>query len=107
MARWWRSETRLPAAVDSPASPQMVPFYWRPEWYVGHLVYQGGVPVLKASSLTGGGFLPMRDGFAGKFTPSYQDYQTPLTSQVGSGTMPSRPNFLTMLFGGRSTTGQN
>lgn len=102
--RWWREITVLPAAVDSPASPQFAPAFYRPVWHVGHLVYQGGVPMGKASSLTGGGFLPMKDGYAGREGNGWQAYSTPVTSQVGGGSLPSRPNFLTALFGGRITT---
>lgn len=102
----WRGTTDLPAAVFEPASPQQAPLYYRPVWHVGHLVYQGGIPYLSASSLTGGGFLPVRDGYAGKQPPAWQGYATPVSSIVGGGTLPSRPNFLTRLLGGRVTTGQ-
>lgn len=97
--RWFKPITDLPAAVDSPASPQQAPLYWRPEWKVGHLVYQGGVPILKASSMTGGGFLPVRQ-WRGKEPPSIQPYATPVGSMVGGGLLPSRPNFLTSLLNG-------
>jgi hypothetical protein len=87
----------------------VAPEYYRPVWHVGHLVYQGGVPNLKRSSLTGPGFIPqnaahayMGGGLAtrGHQQPSWQPYATPVSSQTGSGFAPSRPNFLTRLFGG-------
>lgn len=86
-------------STHNPIAAQMAPVYWRPVWHVGHLVYQGGVPMLRRSSQTGGGFLPMKD-YAGHEGPSWQPYATPVTSSVGSGALPSRPNFLTALFGG-------
>lgn len=91
----------MPAAVDSPASPQQAPLYWRPEWLAGHLVYQGGVPILKRSSMTGGGLIPARQ-WRGREPPSIQPYATPVASYVGGGSLPSRPNFLTALFGGQT-----
>lgn len=102
----WRGSTELPQGVYEPGSNQALPLYYRPVWHVGHLVYQGGVPILKRSSLTGGGFLPMKDGYAGKEAPSWQPYATPISSVVGGGTMPSRPNFLMRLLGGFVTSGQ-
>lgn len=84
---------------------QEAPKFWRPVWHVNHLVYQGGVPKLKASSLTGGGFLPQRD-LAGKEQPSWQPYATPVHSQVGAGYFPSRPNFLTPLLTNGEPTSQ-
>lgn len=92
-----------PLATHNPAAHQAAPAWWRPVWRVGHLVFQGGVPRLKASSLTGGGFFPMKD-FAGKEAPSWQPYATPVSSQVGGGSLPSRPNFLQPLAGGAQTT---
>lgn len=80
---------------------QAAPHLYRPTWHVGHLVFQGGVPNLKRSSMTGGGFVPQRDGYAGKEGPSWQPYATPVVSAVGGGSLPSRSNFLTSLFGGR------
>lgn len=97
--RWFNPTVDLPPAVDSPASPQQAPLYWRPEWLVGHLVYQGGIPILKRSSMTGGGFLPARQ-WAGREPPSIQPYATPITSSVGGGLLPKRPNFLTALLNG-------
>lgn len=97
--RWFNPTLDLPPAVDSPASPQTAPLYYRPVWHVGHLVYQGGVPILKRSSMTGGGFLPVRQ-WRGKEPPSIQPYATPVTSAVGSGLLPKRPNFLTALLNG-------
>lgn len=86
-----------------PVADQCAPLYWRPSWRVGHLVYQGGNPMLRASSLTGGGFLPRKD-FAGHESPSWQPYATPISSQIGGGVFPSRANFLTALLSGQSTS---
>ena len=83
-----------------PATVQAPPIYWRPVWHVNNLVYQGGVAILKRDSLTGGGFIPVRDGFAGKQNNVWLNYSTPVSSQVGGGALPKRPNFLTRLFGG-------
>ncbi len=89
-----------------PAISQRAPLLWRPVWHVGHLVYQGGVPILKRSSMTGGGFIPHKAGQAsflatrGKEGPGWQPYATPISSMTGSGFAPDRPNFLTRLFGG-------
>jgi hypothetical protein len=102
----WRGSTQLPAAVTAAGSPQQAPLYWRPEWYVGHLVYQGGIPYLPRSPLNGSGFIPYRDGYAGKEAPSWQPYATPYSSMVGAGSLPARPNFLMRLLGGLVTTGQ-
>jgi hypothetical protein len=96
---WLHAFTGLPPAVDSPASPQQAPLYYRPVWHVGHLVYQGGIPKLKRSSMTGGGFIPVRQ-WAGREPPSIQPYATPVTSMTGGGKIPDRPNFLSALFGG-------
>lgn len=86
--------------THNPIAAQEAPQFYRPVWHVGHLVYQGGVPALRRSSQTGGGFIPVHDGYAGREPPSWQPYATPVTSQVGSGQLPSRSNFLTALFGG-------
>jgi len=92
-------------STHHPGTMQQPPLWWRPVWRVGHLVYQGGNPILKRSSMTGGGFIPHKPGQMGLATrgreqPSWQPYATPISSMMGSGTMPSRPNFLTRLFGG-------
>lgn len=73
----------------------------RPSWYVPMLVFQGGTPNLSRSSWAGGGFLPMKT-LRGRETPGWQPYAQPLASQVGGGMVPTRPNFLTALLGGRS-----
>jgi hypothetical protein len=86
--------------THNPIAAQQAPMYYRPVWHVGHLVFQGGVPNLKRSSLTGGGFIYKKDLF-GMEGPSWQPYATPLTSAVGSGIIPRRSNFLTALFGGQ------
>lgn len=86
-------------ATHNPIAAQEAPQYYRPVWHVGHLVYQGGVPMLRRSSQTGGGFLYQRMP-RGREGPSWQPYATPVSSQVGSGSLPSRSNFLTALFGG-------
>jgi hypothetical protein len=86
-----------------PAADQSAPAWWRPVWHVAHLVYQAGVPRLRASSQTGGGFLPRKD-FAGREAPMWQPYATPVSSQVGGGFAPSRPAFLQPLAGGGSTS---
>ena len=83
-----------------PVAVQSAPARYRPVWHVDHLVFQAGVPVLRRDSLTGGGFLPMKDGFAGKQNNVWLNYTTPVSSQVGGGALPSRPNFLTRLLGG-------
>jgi hypothetical protein len=82
-----------------PIDAQAPPSRWRPQWRVGHLVYQGGNPLLKRSSLTGSGFIPMRS-LAGREQPMWQPYVTPVSSQVGAGFAPARPNFLSRLAGG-------
>lgn len=86
-----------------PAVAQAAPKYYRPVWHVNHLVYQAGCPILKRSSMTGGGFLPMKD-FAGHEAPGWQPYATPVSSQIGGGQLPSRVNFLTLLGGNQETT---
>jgi len=83
-----------------PVDMQQAPARYRPVWHVNHLVYEGGVPVLKRSSLTGGGFLPLKDGYAGKQNNVWLNYSTPVVPTLGSGALPKRPNFLTRLFGG-------
>lgn len=85
--------------THAPIAAQQAPLWYRPVWHSGHLVFQGGVPNLKRSSLTGGGFIYKRDLF-GKEGPSWQPYATPLSSMAGSGIVPRRANFLTALFGG-------
>lgn len=93
-------------ASYDPADSQQAPTRYRPVWHVGHLVFKGGVPDLKRASMVGGGFIPIKDGFAGKTGSAWQEYATPVSSMVGPGTMPSRPNFLTRLFGGARGTNQ-
>ena len=83
-----------------PVAVQSAPEWWRPVWRVGHLVYQAGVPVLKRDSISGGGFIPIKDSFAGKQNNVWLNYETPVSSQVGGGALPKRVNFLTRLFGG-------
>ena len=91
---------------DQLVASQYAPSWYRPVWHVGHLVYQGGIPKLKRSSLTGGGFIPAGRQILiglptrGEEGPSWQPYATPVNSMTGSGFTPSRPNFLTRLFGG-------
>ena len=92
-----------PLTSHNPIADQQVPAFFRPVWHVGHLVFQGGNPRLKMSSMTGGGFLPRKD-FAGHELPSWQQYATPVASTLGSGFFASRPNFLTALSGGQSTS---
>jgi hypothetical protein len=91
---------------DELVAHQYAPAFYRPVWHVGHLVYQGGIPRLKRSSMTGGGFIPAGRQLTvglptrGHESPSWQPYATPVSSISGSGITPSRPNFLTRLFGG-------
>ena len=86
------------------ASLQAAPELFRPEWRVGHLVFQAGVPRLKTSSLTGGGFLARKDPPAGHEQPSWQPYATPVSSFLGGGYLGSRVNFLTPLGGNQATS---
>ncbi len=90
--------------THNPIADQGPPAYYRPVWHVGHLVFQEGIPRLKASSLTGGGFLPMRD-LAGHEQPGWQPFAIPMGSAIGGGALPSRPPFTTLL-GGSQTTNQ-
>lgn len=91
---------------DELVAQQYAPALYRPVWHVEHLVYQGGNPRLKRSSMTGGGFIPAgRQLLVGLPTrghemPSWQPYATPVVSMTGPGFAPSRPNFLTRLLGG-------
>ena len=92
--------------ADQLVANQYEPQWYRPVWHVGHLVYKGGIPALKRSSMTGGGFIPAGRQILiglptrGEEGPSWQPYATPVGSMTGSGCAPSRPNFLTRLFGG-------
>jgi hypothetical protein len=90
-----------PWVTHHPIADQQPPALYKPVWHVNHLVYQGGVPRLKQASLTGGGFLPMRD-FAGREAPSWQPYATPVVSQIGAGFFPARSNFLQPLSGAQT-----
>lgn len=91
---------------DELVANQYAPAFYRPVWHVGHLVYKGGNPALKRSSMTGGGFIPAgRQVLSGLPTrgheaPSWQPYATPISSMTGPGFAPARPNFLTRLLGG-------
>jgi len=71
----------------------------RPEWRVQFLVFQGGNPRLKASSMTGGGQIYGHE-YGGYFQPVRKSYSTPVTSKVGGGQVAARPGFLQALFGG-------
>ena len=102
--RYHRPVVYPPPAATSLASDQWAPLNWRPEWRVAHLVFQGGVPVLKTSSMTGGGFMPVKQ-FAGRQAPLTQPYVTPLSSIAAGGFVPARPNFLQRLFGGQTRQG--
>ena len=102
---WQASSAPPPIALD-PRSQQHLPLYYRPVWEVGHLVYQGGIPFLPPAPLNGGGFIPYRSPPAGKEAPGWQNYVTPISSAVGGGSMPSRPNFLMRLLGGLTSSGQ-
>lgn len=72
----------------------------RPQWYAGYLVFQNGVPMLKRSSLTGGGVIYPKD-WTGNFQPVVVVHTSPTTSLTGPGSVPSRFPFLTSLFGGK------
>lgn len=85
-------------APHHPIDHQGAPTRFRPSWYVPQLVYQSGVPNLPHASLTGGGFLPQKNLY-GRQAPGWQPYVQPVTSGVGGGSFPSRPNFLTRLLG--------
>lgn len=91
---------------DELIAHQYAPSLYRPVWHVGHLVFQGGNPNLKQSSMTGGGFIPagrqILSGLPtrGHESPSWQPYATRVGSMTGSGFTPARSNFLTRLFGG-------
>jgi hypothetical protein len=85
-----------------PVLDQGPPANFRPVWHVGHLVFQEGIPRLKASSLTGGGFIPQKS-LAGHEQPSWQALAIPRGSILGGGVLPSRPAFLTPLSGPSST----
>jgi hypothetical protein len=102
IARLFRPVTVAPAAVDSPATEQYAPTRWRPEWTRESLVFQGGFPKLKRSSMTGGGFIPAKT-FAGKEALMWQPYATPVSSVTAGGQLPSRPAFLTALLDGTAT----
>lgn len=81
-----------------------VPTRLRPQWYVGYMVFQGGVPNLRKSSMTGGGQIVAQD--LGLLHPNVmKDYTPPITSSVGGGQVASRPPFLQALFGGTQGTG--
>jgi hypothetical protein len=86
------------------ASGQAAAELWRPVWHVGHLVFQAGIPRLKTSSLTGGGFIARKDPPAGHEQPSWQPYATPVSSFYGSGYLASRSNFLTPLGGNQAVS---
>jgi hypothetical protein len=88
-----------------PLAQQSPPIRWRPEWLVGHLVFQGGNPRLKQSSMTGGGFIALGNAPRGRQQPSTQTYATPVSSAVGGGNVPSRPNYTTGLLGGAVARG--
>ena len=92
--------------ADELVAQQWEPAWFRPVWHVENLVSKGGIPALKRSSMTGGGFIPAGRQILiglptrGEEGPSWQPYATPVNSMTGSGFAPSRPNFLSRLFGG-------
>lgn len=87
---WHRPVTAIPPIVTSPASPLYAPQRWRPEWLIENLVYQGGVPMLPRSSVTGGGFIPERTFYATE-PAIWSAYATPVSAVLGGGFLPSRP----------------
>lgn len=80
------------------------PLRFRPEWRVGALVFKGGAPDLKASSMTGGGQIYGRE-FRAYGQQVISTYTPGIASQVGGGQVPARPAFLSALFGGNQGTG--
>lgn len=80
------------------------PSHLMPQWRVGMLVFQGGVPNLRMGSLTGGGQLVARP-LVGTFQPYIITYGTRVQSLVGGGQVAARPGFLSALFGGTSGNG--
>lgn len=69
----------------------------RPQWYVGYMTFQAGVPQLKRSSLTGGGQLYLHDN-PGRFQPVIVLHTSATVSNVGGGILPTQMPFLQRLF---------
>jgi hypothetical protein len=76
----------------------------RPQWYVGYMTFQAGIPALKRSSLTGSGQIYARD-YPGKFPPVIVLQTSPTVSTTGGGILPQQMPFLQRLFANPS--GQN
>lgn len=102
----WRASSRPPPIATAAGTMYHLPRYYRPVWHPGHLVYQGGVPFLPPSPVNGGGFFPKQDAYRGNEGAAMQTYATPVSSVVGAGSLPSRPNFLMRLLGGLFSQGQ-
>ena len=93
------SNARLPAAMLG------APTKWLPIWTVPHLVYKAGNPSLPPAAINGGGFIPFASPPRGREMPLTMDYATPVSSAVGGGQEPARPNFLTALLDNQVSTG--
>ncbi len=76
----------------------------RPEWLVGYLTFQGGIPRQRMGSLTGGGQAVANLG-GPPGPPVIVPNTSILTSIAGGGMLPARPFFAAPLAGGASTTG--
>jgi hypothetical protein len=71
----------------------------RPEWYVGYLVFQAGVPRQRAGSLTGGGQIYGHE-YGGFFTPVLYPNSPGVPSFTGGGQIVAMPAELLALAGG-------
>lgn len=74
-----------------------------PRYYVGNLVFRGGVTLQRQGSLTGGGQIYGHE-FSSGFQPMLKSYSTPITNKTAGGQIAARPPFLQALFGGNVGT---
>jgi len=68
----------------------------RPQWYVGYMTFQAGIPWLPKQSLTGGGFLYNHDN-PGAFQPVIVLQTSRTQSLTGAGFLPAQMPYLTRL----------
>lgn len=71
-----------------------------PEWRVGYLVFQAGLPKTRGNSLTGGGQIYGHE-YMGWQQPLLRSYAPGILSTTGGGQIPYDPAQLAALFGGR------
>lgn len=93
---WSHGKSRIGSYTQPPR--------YTPQWYVGNLVFQGGLKHMRTGSLTGGGQVYGHE-YQAFFQPYVMQYATPLANLTAGGQIVSVPPSLQGLIGGAQGTG--